>query len=85
MKYEKKNVLIPPRIFFGKNEKIKVVPNWMKWRENWSETISGFFDRINFLNFRPPTPPSPHPPGDNKKRSNEKIKVVPNWPKWLEK
>ena len=30
-------------------EKIKVTPNWLKWRENWLETFFGFFD--------PPPPP----------------------------
>ena len=35
----------PPRNFFAKNEKkIKVVPNWLKWRKNWSDIIFGFFD-----------------------------------------
>ena len=27
-----------------KNEKIKIIPNQMKWRENWSEVSFGFFD-----------------------------------------
>ena len=34
-----------------KMKKIKVVPNWLKWRENWSEIFFGLF------NHPPPPPP----------------------------
>ena len=41
----------------------------MKWREDWSETISGFFDP---------------PPLIWDEKNIDKKKLVPNWPKWLE-
>ena len=33
----------PPKKIWSKMKKIKVVPNWPKWRENWSEVVLWIF------------------------------------------
>ena len=61
----------PQEFFWANYEKIKIVPNWLKWRENWSKII--------FLIFNQP----PH----KKKlwvKNEKKKKVTPNWLKWRE-
>ena len=32
----------PKKKCWSKMKKIKVTPNWLKWRENWSKIIFGF-------------------------------------------
>ena len=48
-------------------------PNWLKWRENWSEIIFGIFEG-----------PPPKKNKINKFGQHKKIKVVPNCLKWRE-
>ena len=61
---------------------IKVSPNWLKWRENWSEIISVFFDTHKYTNKYFDTNPTPQKKKYFSKMN--KIKVTPNWLKWQE-
>ena len=64
-----------PTDWFQKNmaKKIKVVPNWLKCQENWSEISFRFLDN--------PLPPDTIWEEEN---VDTKFKLVSNWPKWLE-